>query len=391
MITTNKKFLSTQTDQQKLSILSTMVMERFDEIMDCLQISLDKQNKMFVGQCPIHQGDRFNALNIYHTGDVVGNWVCHTQHCEKTFVGSVIGFIRGILSRQKGWTQPGDKIVSFKDTLLFISSCLNEDYNSIEVNTDSFDKLRFVQQVSLYKKNRQVKQQKNLTTRGTFRQDIVIPAEYFIQRGFSPEILNKYDIGLCTNPRTDLYNRIVVPLYDDDYTYVIGTTSRSIYNKCESCGSWHNPKYSCPPDNELYKYSKWKHSYGFKKEENFYNYWFAKEHIKKTGVVILTESPGNIWRLEETGIHTGLATYGASLTDKQKCLLNQTGAMGIIIAMDNDEAGLKCMEQINQDCKKTHKIYKFIPLKNDIGDMTVEEISQTLLPLYNGCLKDLSI
>ena len=377
---------SMQIEQAKLHALSQKIMEHFEQIQQCLNIRLNKTDRMYFGSCPIHGGDKSNALNIYREGDTnIGNWKCRTAQCEKHFVGSIIGFIRGCLSHNKyGWTGPGDQTVGFRDTLDFISACLDEDYNAIEIDFNAMEKAIFVANFKTIK-SRHIKEGE---TRKNIRKDLKIPATYYIERGYNSDILDKYDVGLCLNPQRDTFQRITVPIYDDKHKFVIGTTSRSIYDKCNKCGTWHSPVVRCPRPEEGNKYAKWKHSLGFKKEEHLYNYWYALNNIVKTRVAILTESPGNVWRLEEAGIPVGLATYGASFSAGQKQLLNQAGAMTIIVAMDNDEAGQKCAKDLDFSCKSMYHIYNFVPTKNDLGDMTVDEIRQTLSPLYENCIKE---
>jgi hypothetical protein len=60
---------------------------------------------------------------------------------------------------------------------------------------------------------------------------LVIPSEYYISRGYSAEILSKYDIGLCNKDGKEMSDRVVAPIYSDDHRYVVGCTGRSIYNK----------------------------------------------------------------------------------------------------------------------------------------------------------------
>jgi len=378
---------STQINQQQLSALCSRIMERFEEVQECLHIDLQRTNRMWVGKCPIHGGDKSNALNIYHTGETyIGNWKCRTNQCEKHFVGSPIGFIRGVLSHIKyEWTGPGDKTATFGETLDFISNCLNENYQDIDIDFAALEKSQFVKQVAMYNRG-------NKTTTGLSRTEaranLTIPAPYFLDRGFHPTILDKYDVGLCADPRDiNHFNRAVVPLYDERHKIVVAHTSRSIFEKCERCSTWHNPKASCPREEDAYKFAKWKHSYGFKKEEYLYNYWSAKDHIKEHKVAILTESPGNIWRLEEAGLQCGLATLGAGFSEGQKYLLDHTGAMTIIIAMDNDAAGQNCAAEVDKICSNTYNIYNFVPTKNDLGDMTIQEIRDTISLLYLSCVK----
>jgi DNA primase len=106
-----------------------------------------------------------------------------------------------------------------------------------------------------------------------------------------------------------------------------------------------------------------------------YNFWFAKEHILETGSVILVESPGNVWKLEENGIHNSVGLFGCSLSDRQKLILDSSGAMNIIILTDNDDAGKKAAEQIQNKCSKTYNILIPKISKNDIGEMTSDEIT----------------
>jgi DNA primase len=124
----------------------------------------------------------------------------------------------------------------------------------------------------------------------------------------------------------------------------------------------------------LWKYPKWKHNSGFKSQNHLYNFWFAKEHILKSSMAIIVESPGNVWKLEENHIHNAVAIFGCSMSDRQKMILDSSGAMSLILLTDNDEAGQKAAAQIKNKCEKTYRI--FIPKisKPDVAEMTLEEI-----------------
>ena len=39
----------------------------------------------------------------------------------------------------------------------------------------------------------------------------------------------------------EMYGRVVVPIYDDNYEYVVGVAGRSIF-EIHTCGMYHNPK-----------------------------------------------------------------------------------------------------------------------------------------------------
>ena len=100
----------------------------------------------------------------------------------------------------------------------------------------------------------------------------------------------------------------------------------------------------------------------------------------KTSSAIIVESPGNVWRLEEAGIHNSVGIFGSSLSDRQKIILDGSGAMNIIILADNDDAGKKAAQQIKKKCEKTYNIYIAQITKTDIGEMSVEEIKSEIKP-----------
>ena len=133
----------------------------------------------------------------------------------------------------------------------------------------------------------------------------------------------------------------------------------------------------------VWKYSKWKHSADFKSQNHLYNFWFARKHILNSGIAIIVESPGNVWRLEENGIHNSVAMFGSSLSDRQKILLDSSGAMSLVILTDNDDAGRKAAEQIQQKCQNTYRIFVPKISKSDVGEMTSEEIN-TEIKTYIG-------
>ena len=116
-----------------------------------------------------------------------------------------------------------------------------------------------------------------------------------------------------------------------------------------------------------------------------YNYHKAKEHIASSGVIILVESPGNVWRLEESGIHNSVGLFGTTLNPPQKHLIDESGALTIVIIMDNDDndAGQKAAEEIKQQLEKTYRVYIVDINKNDVGEMSTNEVTEDILPLIN--------
>lgn len=375
MKTMTKKTKSHLNDQFKLKAICDQVCDNIEELLNVLNIEYKTNSKMIIMSCPIHGGDNISALNLYPEGDTYrGNWKCRTHNCEKIFKGSILGFIRGVLSHyEHGWRQPGDSMCSFDDAVNYALSFIKKDIKDIKISKTEKEKKQFTNVVGYINKN--IDKPSSRITRSQIIKSLEIPAQYYINRNYSSNILNKYDVGLCTKLDKEMSNRIVVPIYDNDYHYMVGCTGRSIYEKCDQCKAYHNSTENCPSAENIWKYPKWKHSTDFKSQNTLYNFWFAKEHILKLSTAIIVESPGNVWRLEENNIHNSVAIFGSSLSDRQKILLDSSGAMNLVVLTDNDEAGLKAAQQIKQKCQNTYRI--FIPTisKNDIGEMTSEEIN----------------
>ena len=291
-------------NENQLIVISDLLVERIEDIFSLFNIELVRSKKMWYGPCPVHYGDKYNAFDFYDSG----RWVCRTHGCHRHFKG-VTGLIRGLLSRAKfDWMDVGDDEVSFGETIKWISNFLGQDLNTIQTNDDILEKRKFAANTAILQKYGK----KGDITRQKIRKDLQIPAQYYIDRGYTKEILDKYDVGLCQDKNKEMKNRVVVPIYDDEMKF-LGCTGRTIYEKCNKCGMYHYGDKYCPDKRYAAYFSKWRHNKGFYINNYLYNYWYAKEYITKSGIAILVESPGNVWRLEENNIHNSVAIFGTSL------------------------------------------------------------------------------
>ena len=370
-------------DQNKLKVICDQVCDNIENLLNALDIEEFKMsNKMITMSCPIHGGDNPSAVNIYHTGDYYrGNWRCRTHNCDSTFKSSIIGFVRGVLSKTKyRWNREGDETASFQEAVDFCLSLLNKNIKDIKISRADAEKNTFARIVENVKQTNQNSSPLSKITKAQVRESLQIPSQYYLDRGYTKEILNRYDVGLCDNPNKEMHNRIVVPIYSIDGKVIVGCTGRSVFGSCSKCGHYHMSTSECPDKEDVWKYCKWKHNFGFKSQEHLYNFWFAKDHIQKSRSIILVESPGNVWRLEEAGIHNSVAIFGSSLSDKQKLLIDSSGAMNIILLMDNDDAGQKAINQITEKCKKIYRIYSPTFEGPDVGELSIEDSRNILVP-----------
>lgn len=368
-------------DQAKLKVVCDSLCDNIEDLLNHFGLDYTYSGKLITMSCPIHGGDNKSALNLYPEGDVYrGNWKCRTHNCEKYYKSSIIGLIRGIISNQKyGWSKDGDEHCSFDEALQFCLQFLNKNLSDIKITSSERNKKSFT--TSLRYINPEINNTNEGITRKQIRANLDIPAKYYIERGYSSDILDKYDVGLCTKPGKEMYNRVVVPIYDHKHQFMVGCSGRSIHNKCDQCNSYHDKNEKCPSDERQRFYSKWKHSASFQSQNHLYNIWFAKQHIIDTNTVIVVESPGNVWRLEEAGVHNSVAIFGSSLSDRQKMILDASGAMTIITMMDNDDAGKKATDLIKQKCYKTYNVKNIEFPAQDVADLSVDYIKNSIVPL----------
>lgn len=366
-------------DFGKLKQLSALAAQHIDQIYEYFGIRASYRNDILIKSCcPIHGGDNPTALNMYPKADYKVHFKCRTHQCEDLFGNSLIHFIRGCLSRfEYNWEKEGDKEANFSEAVEFLLSFLKQDFNSLKSETVNIEKMKFGSLVN----SLSTKKARGLgITQEQYRNKLEVPAKYYVDRGFDKEILEEYDVGYCDNPRKPMYQRAVVPIYDNDHKYIVGCTGRSIHPRCEECKHYHPPKENCR------HFPKWMHSKGFQKEKWLYNYWKAKNYMLDTGVAILVESPGNVWRLAEAGIYNAVAIFGTAFNNDQKHLLDESGALSIVCLMDNDEAGKKAAAKIEEVCGRLYRLYFPRFNANDVADLNVDGVTSDIKPFIQQAM-----
>jgi len=309
--------------------------------------------------CPIHGGD--NQTGLWWS-KCTNHWQCETRHCEQDNItgksSSIFGLIRGILSKQY------QKQVSFRKTIYYIKKILPLlvytkpiQYNKDNIITNNIKYPTLEEHKKYYKYDE----------------------KYYPKRGISEEIIKRYYISICNKKGKAFYNRIYFPILDNTGKFVVGYSSRSIYEKCEKCLKYHNPNHDCKFYTKTKKGYKWIHSRGFKKTLFLYNLWYSKIYIKKSKTCIVCEGPADCWRYESSGIRNSVAILGTSISRTQIELLKTYNTKNIILTLDNDVAGIAAREKIIEKYGEEFNI-RYISLpKNDICDMSEKEILELKL------------
>jgi len=336
------------------------VCDKIEELLFSLDISdFTRHKKLISMACPIHGGDNVSALNIYPDGDEVrGHWMCRTQNCQERYGRDLIGFIRGVLSTQNNREYKWQDARSWLIKLLGYDSIKDIDISCVK---DSMSRNRIT--IGMRRLLPEQRRYKKLYERKEIKRKLVFPCQYYLNRGYSSEVLEKYDVGHSHKLR-----RVIVPFYDDQHKYCIGWTMRSIYEK-HGCGFYHDTLDCCPSTSiEKKNCAKWLTDLMYEGTPVLYNHWFAQDYIKQSKIAIIVEGPGDVWRLEEAGIHNSVAVLGTYLDDQHVNILASCGVLSVILLLDNDKAGRIAKKNISKQLCKIYNIYCPKYSGEDIGE-----------------------
>lgn len=306
------------------------MMQMILHLFDHFEIEYFTSGDLLVSSCPVHNGDNPSAfnININSNSPHYGTWFCNTKKCHETHRRDVIGLIQGILDKKKKH--------SYNDVIKFCQN-FNEKTpitKKVKIKTVTVDTNKY--------------------PRNLVRKNLIMPAKTYLDKGFSEQILDEFDIGVCLNPKAEMYNRVVFPVYDNADKYMIGCVGRTLNDN----------------------YTKWRNKKGFNKSAHLYGLNKAIDYIKKTSTVILVEGQGDVLRMHQAGIRNCVGLFGSKMSGLQEFALQTLKLKNIIVATDNDEAGLACREDIEEKLKDIYNVTHFISTKNDFQDMEVEEIKK---------------
>lgn len=372
--------LSTE-DYNKLSLLSELASYQIEDLFDNLGIDCKKNGKRYIGCCPIHNGDKYNAWNFYPDGYAIrGIWVCRTKHCQKIFKNTIPGLVRGILSRDKlNWSiDKPEKMIGFGSVIEYLCKFVGQEWKSLKVDLVKQDKFKFINNITNL--GLLSREKENGWDIDKFVPKLEIPSPYFLKRGLSEKILKQYHIGDCLSQdvKNPMYNRAVIPVMNSPKT-MIGATGRSKFDQCKKCETWHGG--TCPLLKFSAEFAKWRHNNSFPAEEYLFNYFEAKPFIEKSKTLIIVEGPVDCLRLIQCGIKNVVALFGVNLSDQQSILIESSGAHNIVLMLDKDKAGELGIQEIKKMLYKSFRV--FIPdlPKKDPGELTDKEIEE--LKLWN--------
>ncbi|WP_075982333.1 DNA primase [Bacillus massilinigeriensis] len=148
--------------------------------------------------------------------------------------------------------------------------------------------------------------------------------KFLIKRNFQPEILEKAGL-IIKRERDGTYfdrfrDRIMFPIFDQNGN-TIAFSGRSL--------GAEEPKYLNSPETAI-----------FNKSKILYNYHLARPIIKKLQEVVLFEGFADVIAADKAGVENGVASMGTSLTSEHVSIIRRN-VQTVTICYDSDNAGIE--------------------------------------------------
>jgi hypothetical protein len=354
-------------------MLMEIARHRLDTIFEYLDIRMHWAGDKFTGQCPIHGGTDPSHFLMWPTGEKSrAFWTCVSHHCERNFSGNIVGLIQGVMSHHLyGWAAPKDTRVPWEVAVEELCKILDVELDNLEPDMAVVERNRFCDNIEAF-----VGPRVEERTVEDLRHILDIPAQYYINRGYTEKILERFGVGYCNQPDHELYGRVVVPFYSPSGR-PIGHIGRNIHDKCPECEHYHPRGGVCyEQGGRGTDYCKWLTQAGFKDKNYLYNYWNAVNHVIPNcdRIAVIVEGCGDVWRLEEAGIKNAVAINGADMSDTQRNLLTYLGATELLCLTDNDQAGEKAFNNVLRQCQQSAKVRRIRPVgAKDVGELKTDD------------------
>lgn len=358
-----------------IAFIQDRACERVGEIFDAMNIEYIERHDYLQAACPVHDGNNqrgmFWAIRSNH-------WQCKTRGCHTNEITgpstSIFGLVRGAMTTKTNRNWNFQEAVHFVAQVLGLEQCYLDNASAQDIEISKIVKRHRKKQLSAVNKG---------VLLATMLNHMKADQVYYPNRGVSPEIIAKYHISFCNTKGKEMYKRSFFPILDITGRYISGWSGRSIYEQCSRCKMYHyRDRQECPSNQHRGIYTKWRHSKDFHTELCLYNIWYAKPFISRTGTVILCEGPGDVWAYETAGIKNSVAVFGVNISRQQRLMLQNAGALTIILSFDNDVAGQNAMQKIEKELTNYFRIFCITPdTVNDIADMLPEDIAEKIGPI----------
>src|SRR5262249_3641623 len=152
------------------------------------------------------------------------HWRCYSRHCEQSdgLKPTLLGLVRGALRFQRG------DDVRLGDAAKWLNDFLDEAGAPAAGELPRRPKPKAATPPP---------RPRPRWPRAAVRARLAVPSAYFLSRGFSPEVLDAFDVGDSAR-----LGGAVVPFHDNDTgESIVGFQTRMTGPACPQCGKWHAP------------------------------------------------------------------------------------------------------------------------------------------------------
>lgn len=289
-----------------------------NDIVDVIgeRLDLTQKGKNYFAVCPFHD-DHSPSMSISKEKQIFRCFVCGAT-------GNVITFVKDF------------EKISFLEALDVLAKRANIDVNikknTLESSPYKEDYNIFNLALSYYKNNLNTSSGEPAREYLNSRCITKEIQEYFdiglsLKGGLSTSLSKKYDkkklidLGLAREDLKDMFiNRIMFTIRDNNGN-VVGFSGRKYDDNS------NEPKYINSKENEI-----------FKKGKVLYNYYRAKESIKKRREIIISEGFMEVIRLHTIGFDNSVALMGTSFTKNHLETIKNL-RVDVVLNLDQDDAG----------------------------------------------------
>ncbi len=337
-----------------------------NDIVDVISsyIDLVPKGKNYFGVCPFHD-DHSPSMSVSREKQIYRCFTCGASGNVLTFVMNFenIGFMEAL-------KKLGDKVgvhLDLKDNPK--NSKYSEFYDIYKLSTNFY-------------KN-------NLNSPSGEK-----AKEYLNSRKITEDMIKRFDIGLSLN---DSLSKSLVKKYDADKLILIGLSHNYNGKLCDlflnrimfpikdlngNIVAYSGRKYD---NSDAPKYINTKETLIFKKGNILYNYYDAKEEIRRKKEIIICEGFMEVIRLYSIGIKNVIALMGTSFTNEQLEIIKKLN-VDVVLNLDNDAPGKLAAFQIGNTLLKNNiksTVIVFDKYK-DTDELIMNDGEDAFLKAYNN-------
>ena len=293
-------------------------------------MKLKKRGTNYLGLCPFHN-EKTPSFTVSANKEIYKCFGCGKS-------GNTISFL---MEHEK---------FSYVEALRWLANRYNIEVEETEVSAEKRQQLQVAD--SLYILNNFAQQYFSKTLLED-EEGQTIGLAYLKERGFTDEIIEKFQIGYCKEERTAFVQEALAKQYNRDLLVKSGLAAirneelvdnyrgRIIFPVHNTTGKVigfgariikkndRAPKYINTPENEIYV-----------KSRILYGMYFARQVIDKLDECLLVEGYTDVTSLHQAGVENVVASGGTSLTTDQIRLVKKY-TNNLTIVYDGDAAGVK--------------------------------------------------